>query len=227
MYSGTLNIGLVFGGPLAYEEMLFDAYVLMNQNLIQHENWVWRYDEAPHCPFTLTYPLKFKFSSKPITLWYEAANHSLNLREYLLPHSPYFRGNLIPCDGIIVVIHGKRLALDFLQTKPKSRDLTDFIEFLEVVYELSLPTVFALHDIRDLFPPYQIGSFLWDKIDLLYKHQWIDVWDLSSPSIQILKEELRIPDISQLVPYSYQKPVTVENVLKTLVAEIDKNFCVE
>jgi hypothetical protein len=221
MKTNTITIGLVTG-PLFSEWLLFDAFMIMSQNLSEHGGRTWELDGDPIPPFIMTDPLKFRFSNKNVTLWKERGKLDIYLEMHLLPDSPIFKGPLIQCDGVIIILHNKRLSIDYLQTRPRDSMLSNFDGFLELVYKLNVPTVFALHDVQDLFPPIQIGAFPYDDIAPLKEHRWIDVWDLSSPGIQILKEEFNIPESALLLPYSYRKPITIENILKTLIAEIEK-----
>lgn len=165
-----------------------------------------------------------QFSTEQKEIMISDVSALLNLEKHRA-HVVFNQNYRIPePEGIILNLAGAGLKIDFLR-KIKGTSNYEYIKrHITFVLKLGLPTVLAIHDIQDLFPPLSIEPLYCPNIHSIgLDKPLIDVWDVNSPELKAVKDILDIPGTIPVVPYSYGKPETIENVLTTLLAKIDKN----
>jgi hypothetical protein len=132
-------------------------------------------------------------------------------------------------DGVIVNLGAAVLDTDHLENGPNRFFLHLLKSFINSAREAHLPLVFALEDIRDTFDTVEeyiektkLGWHVETKPAKIITLN-DDIWHRSSPTIQFLRETLNISATVPVLPYSYRKPISIQNILTTLLTEIDKN----
>ena len=134
--------------------------------------------------------------------------------------------------GIIVNLSGR--ALDIKYLAGVDLDISNLKYYLQVVYQAKQPTVFAVENIKGSPVPIEIkinpkdirdGKHLVKFLEESPRHYFNledDIWQPTSPTMQAIREILKVPDEIPLLPYSHDKPASIENILKTLLAKIEK-----
>ncbi len=199
---------------------LHNALILMSQDL---ESARYQFDAESWIDYTS--PLKFRFTDR-LLIFYRQENRYEVILNHILPNS----------DGVIVNLGGRALDINYLADNDSSDVFhpSHLKRLVDSAYKAKLPLVFAVEDIKDSFEPVQIFVKLSTDEDKLGR--WSsenkpptiislddDIWQSSSPTIQSIRDILNIPDIVPVLPYSYRHPISIQNILTSLLAEIEQN----
>jgi hypothetical protein len=101
---------------------------------------------------------------------------------------------------------------------------------VHLISETNLPTVFALEDPQTSFEPILLSDNAEVEVTGLIVEQVLekppssivvedDIW-ASSTTIISLRDILNIPEVIPIIPYTYCKPLTLQNIMTTLIAEM-------
>lgn len=123
--------------------------------------------------------------------------------------------------GIILNLAGLGLKAGFLSDKRIYTEYRRLKKHIGFVNWLALPTVFAVQDPQDLFPPLSMKPHLMNNDPKKFGEPWIDVWADTSPELETIKAMLDIPTSVPIVPYSHAQPDSIETILTTLLREIE------
>lgn len=205
----------VTGVTYLLDPNIYNAFILMSQNLEGITRWV---DEQHQ--FENAAPLRYPFVDQPVRLCGQMGGPMIfkPLKE-LLSLS----------DGIIISLAGRILDLKYLE----SQDL--FPEMLKkvarIVSETSLPIVFAIEDNKDSFEPIFLsgnkeivaGMLLEQVLEKPPSSIVVedDIWESSSHTIMSIRRILNISKIVPIIPYTYRKPITLQNIMTTLITEMN------
>ncbi len=200
--------------------MFYEAMILMSQDLknasyqIDIEHWT-----------EYTPPIKFSFTDRPL-VFYRQENKYQVIVDRILPNS----------NGIIVNLGGRVLDLNYLADKDASEVFhpSHLKRLVEAAYQTKLPLVFAVEDTKDSFEHVtffvnegrdedKIGTWTFiDKPPIVISLD-DDIWEPTSPTIQTIRNILNIPAGMSVMPYSYRYPISIQNILTRLVADIEYN----
>ena len=132
--------------------------------------------------------------------------------------------------GVIVSLSG--LALDIRYLTEDDVYVPVLKDYVKVVCDSKLPIVFAVEDMKNSnreidMPIYEgnindeYGYTVIDSRPASTLNLQDDIWQPTSPTMQAIREILKVPDEIPLLPYSHDKPASIENILKTLLAKIE------
>lgn len=216
MNSKPLVIAVV-GISSLYNWRLYEAFLLMGQNL-----------EEVHYQMAENYldrssPVKYSFSRQPLVLW----------RNQMAQVLRNFEAALRASDGVVINLGGRVLDLDYLKgDTPPAYFAGQLQRLVTFVQQMKLPMVLALEDIKDSFEPVQL---FFDRRETGGGESWSseftwpatisvedDLWDPASPTVEMVRQILQVADTTPLLLYSYYRPLSVQNLLITLLAKIEK-----
>ncbi len=172
-------------------------------------------------PYLITAPLLFNVNPQPVRFLQDHRLDEYKLKTYLFSQS----------QGIVVSLSGRTLDVEFLASHDLS--VISLKDVLEVVYKADQPTIVVVEDIRgqpvEIEMPEEI-EYIEEGISVVkvtkeqpsrYFSLEDDIWQPESPTMKGIRQALEIPESIPLLPYSHDKPVSIENILTTLFEKIE------
>lgn len=208
----------VVGISSLYNWKLYEAFLLMSQNL---EEVHYQMDQNN---LDRSSPVKYSFSDQSFIFW----------RNQMAQMLRNFESDLQASDGVIINLGGRVLDLDYLKgNTPPAYFAGQLQRLVTLVQQMKLPTVLALEDIKDSFEPVELffnRRDLGDGLDAWSSEfTWPttisvedNLWDPTSPTVETVRQILQVADTTPLLLYSYYRPLSVQNLLVTLLAKIEK-----
>lgn len=194
---------------------IYNAFILMSQNLEGITRWV---DEQHQ--FENASPIRYQFIDQPLRLCGQLGGPIVSEPLKVL---------LSLSDGVIISLAGRVLDLKYLDSHDLFPEMLK--EVVNIVAETNLPIVFAIEDNRDSFElillsgnKEVIASIVLEQVLEKPPSSIIvedDIWKSSSSTIMSIRRILNIPQFIPIIPYTYRKPITIQNIMTRLMTEIN------